>query len=282
MAMTAEERQRFLREIRADYTEYYKMLGTVNAETSECSRPDDRVSIHDGIRGSVGFGPLSRMVFSVLEEWMEGQLRAQAALFKEAGDDVEAMEWTRTIAAILSDQGRQEDALAMEEKVLEFRRRVLPEDHPDIGEGHVWSGVACGGVIVGRWIDVFVLRAGLAMGILASTYSALGRHEDALAMNERVLELFRRVLPEDHPDIGEGHVWSGVACVVVIVGRWIDVFVLRAGSAMSQLASTYSAIGRHEDALAMQEKSLELRRRVLPEDHRHIGEGHVWSISLVC
>ena len=43
------------------------------------------------------------------------------------------------------------------------------------------------------------------MGNLAETYSALGRHEDALAMNERVLEFSRRVLPEDHPDIGEGH-----------------------------------------------------------------------------
>jgi hypothetical protein len=22
---------------------------------------------------------------------------------------------------------------------LEFRRRILPEDHPEIGKGHVWS-----------------------------------------------------------------------------------------------------------------------------------------------
>ncbi len=39
---------------------------------------------------------------------------------------------------------------------------------------------------------------------LAGTYSALGRHADALAMFERVLEFRRRVLPSDHPDIGEG------------------------------------------------------------------------------
>ena len=41
------------------------------------------------------------------------------------------------------------------------------------------------------------------MGHLAGTYSALGRHSDALAMEESVLEFRRRVLPEDHPDIGE-------------------------------------------------------------------------------
>jgi hypothetical protein len=42
------------------------------------------------------------------------------------------------------------------------------------------------------------------MGNLASTYSALGRHADALAMEEKVLEFRRRVLPADHLDIGEG------------------------------------------------------------------------------
>ena len=49
------------------------------------------------------------------------------------------------------------------------------------------------------------------MGNLASTYSALGRHDDALAMKERVLEFRRRVLPENHPSIGEGDVWYGIA-----------------------------------------------------------------------
>ena len=48
------------------------------------------------------------------------------------------------------------------------------------------------------------------MGNLAQTYSALGRHDDALAMKERVLEFRRRVLPENHPDIGEGDVWYGI------------------------------------------------------------------------
>jgi hypothetical protein len=60
------------------------------------------------------------------------------------------------------------------------------------------------------------------MAWLAVTYAALGRHSDALAMQESVLELYRRVLPEDHPDIGEGHVWSA-ACVLVslIVTVWL-------------------------------------------------------------
>ncbi len=40
------------------------------------------------------------------------------------------------------------------------------------------------------------------MSSLAVTYSALGRHQDALVMGEKTLEFRRRVLPENHPDIG--------------------------------------------------------------------------------
>ncbi len=42
------------------------------------------------------------------------------------------------------------------------------------------------------------------MNNLATTYYELGRHADALAMGEQVLEFFRRVLPANHPAIGEG------------------------------------------------------------------------------
>ena len=54
------------------------------------------------------------------------------------------------------------------------------------------------------------------MSNLASSLSKLGRHADALEMQERVLVFRRRVLPENHPDIGEGRVGSGVACGLLI------------------------------------------------------------------
>ena len=45
----------------------------------------------------------------------------------------------------------------------------------------------------------FLVRA---MSNLAATYNALGRHQDALVMLEKTLEEFRRVLPENDPEIG--------------------------------------------------------------------------------
>jgi hypothetical protein len=134
VAMTREEKQRFLHGIGDDPDSYYMMLGTVNAEKSECSRPADRDSIHAGIRGSVGFAVLSRMVFGVMEEWMNGEMRQQVEARLAAGDEEGAMWWNAALAHVLSKQGRHADTLALREKVLEFRRRVLPEDHPHIGE----------------------------------------------------------------------------------------------------------------------------------------------------
>ncbi len=43
---------------------------------------------------------------------------------------------------------------------------------------------------------------GDAMGNLANSFFELGRHQDALVMNEKTLEFRRRVLPENHPGIG--------------------------------------------------------------------------------
>ncbi len=43
------------------------------------------------------------------------------------------------------------------------------------------------------------------------------------------------------------------------------------GTAMHDLANTYSDIGRHQDALVLREKTLEFQRRVLPENHPNIG-----------
>jgi hypothetical protein len=122
-----------LRSIGNNHGACYEMLGRVNAETSDCSRASDRESIHEGIRCSVGFAKLSRMVFGVMEGWMEERLRGQATACAAAGDERGALSWSAVLATIFAKQGRQDEAVMLFEENLEYRRRVLPENHPDIG-----------------------------------------------------------------------------------------------------------------------------------------------------
>jgi len=59
--------------------------------------------------------------------------------------------------------------------------------------------------------------------------------------------------------------------VIVIVDLTCDVTRSVLGIAMNNLANMYSDLGRHQDAVVLQEKTLEFRRRVLPENHPSIG-----------
>jgi hypothetical protein len=99
--MTALEKQRFLDGISGDPDAYYNMLRRVNVARSECSRAEDRESIHAGIRDSVGFGDLGRMVFGVMEEWMVQELRAQVAAKQGDGDERRQMRWSGVLGSIL-------------------------------------------------------------------------------------------------------------------------------------------------------------------------------------
>ena len=133
IALTAQEKRRFLTGIERDHNQYYSMLGRVNTEASSCSRVEDRDSIHESIKHSVGFSNLNRMLFKVLEGWMEEQLRGQATAVSAAGDEEMAMAWKATLANVLALQGRNDEAADILEACLKFFRNALPENHPVIG-----------------------------------------------------------------------------------------------------------------------------------------------------
>jgi hypothetical protein len=143
VAMTAQENKRFLTGIQTKPGEYYSMLGRVNAESSECSRAADRESIHEGIRRSVGFARLSRMVLGVMEGWMEEQLQLQVAACMTAGEDLEAIGWSSVLASFFSCQGRHDEALVLFESGLNYllQNPLLcsqPEHESGIGETRLW------------------------------------------------------------------------------------------------------------------------------------------------
>jgi hypothetical protein len=81
------------------------------------------------------------------------------------------MRWCGVLGAVLRQQGRSDEAVEFEENALAIARRALGEDDASFGT---------------------------YMNNLAATNGALGRHEDALAMQESALEFGRRVLPPMH------------------------------------------------------------------------------------
>jgi hypothetical protein len=128
VAMTAQERNRFLNGVRYSTKMYYNMLGHVNAESSDCSRAVDRESIHEAIRSSVGFAKLNRIVFQVLEGWMEKELRQQLEWSAASKAENAVHEWQHVLATVLMQQGRLVESVALLEACLKHLQRVHGED----------------------------------------------------------------------------------------------------------------------------------------------------------
>jgi len=91
------------------------------------------------------------------------------------------------------------------------------------------------------------------MNNLGLSYSNLGRHSEALAMRESVLEFYRRVLPADHPWIGEGRVWG----VLLRVLFW---WLLRCAHALDVQARPWVILVRHTATSEGTRKRLRCRR----------------------
>ncbi|KAJ7640932.1 hypothetical protein B0H17DRAFT_994698, partial [Mycena rosella] len=150
---------------------------------------------------------------------------------------------------------RFKDAEQLELAVLEDRRDILGDDHPDTL--YAMGGLASiyyklGELKEAEELDTAVLEKRstilgedhpdtlLAMGKLASTYHQLGRLKEAKELGVVVLEKRRKILGEDHPDTLH---------------------------AMGNLATAYCKLGQLKEAEELDVVVLEKLRKILGEDH---------------
>jgi uncharacterized C2H2 Zn-finger protein len=143
----------------------------------------------------------------------------------------------------------------MEEEVLEKRKRILGEDHPDTI---------------------------LALANLAFTLRGLGNYDKALSMEEEVLEKRKRILGEDHPDTILA--LANLASTVAGLGKADEAFLMKKEvlkkwrrimgedhpdtiHAMGQLADMFYEQGKWHEASSMEKEILERRKRILCDDH---------------
>jgi hypothetical protein len=82
----------------------------------------------------------------------------------------------------------------MKERVLEFRRRVLPENHPHIGEGDVWYGICI-------LLIVTIVLTGLALYNISCSYVQAGDLFRAMECAREALRIWQAALPPGHEDV---------------------------------------------------------------------------------
>ena len=128
-------------------------------------------------------------------------------------DDVRRTTVLEAMAAAEGIAGNYDQAVQMQEEVVEQRRRVLGEDHPQVGN---------------------------AMRRLAVTYTKMGRYGEALEGHRQALASLAGALGENHPDVAYAHHSLGLA---------------------------YQDHGQDEEALAEYRTAVRLATAGLGEDH---------------
>ncbi|KAH6681362.1 hypothetical protein B0J14DRAFT_633104 [Halenospora varia] len=156
---------------------------------------------------------------------------------------------------IYQDQGRWKEAEKLFVQVMETRKRVLGQEHPD-----TLTSIAN----------------------LASTYWNQGRWEEAEKLEVQVVETRKRVLGQEHPDTLTSI--ANLASTYRNQGRWeeaekLEVQVVETSkrvlgqehpdtlTSIANLALTYWNQGRWEEAEKLFVQVVETRKRVLGQEH---------------
>jgi tetratricopeptide (TPR) repeat protein len=170
-------------------------------------------------------------------------------------DDKERWELAQKCAMTLYSDGRYKEAEELQEQVMQARKRVLGDEHPDTMTN---------------------------MGNLALTYSNQGRWKEAEELQVQVMQTMKRMLGDEHPDTLTS--MNNLASTYRDQGRWkeaeeLEVQVVQTRKRvlgdehpdtminMGNLALTYSNQGRRKEAEELQVQVMQTRKRVLGDEH---------------
>jgi tetratricopeptide (TPR) repeat protein len=155
--------------------------------------------------------------------------------------------------------GDAKSACAVFTEARSWAEKVLPRDHPEIAT---------------------------VMSDMALSLQSLGRHMEALKLQEQTLAFRKEILPKDHPDISMS--MNNLARTLSSMGRHTEALKLQEDmlafqkrvlpkdhpsitNSMHNLATSLSSLERHEDSLNLQEETLSQLKRILPNDHPDIA-----------
>ncbi|KAJ7813412.1 P-loop containing nucleoside triphosphate hydrolase protein [Mycena olivaceomarginata] len=201
------------------------------------------------------------------------------------------------IRRVYFEGGRWKDAEALDLVVMEMRKHVLGEEHPDTLTS--MASLAATYRKQGRWKDAETLQVVVmekrkhvlgeehphtltSMTNLANTYRNQGRWKDAETLEVVVMEKSKHVLGEEHPSTLTS--MANLAVTYANQGRWkdaetLEVVVMEKSkhvlgeehpdtlTSMANLASTCQNQGRWKDAETLQVVVMEKSKHVLGEEH---------------
>ena len=200
-------------------------------------------------------------------------------------------------------EGRFAQAQPLFEKVLEIRRRLLTDDHPETADSYSNLGVIL--IVQGKYTQAEPLLehalelhrrlltddhpdTAKSYDKLAGDLAYQGRYAAAQPLGEKALEISRRLLTDDHPDTA--NIYQNVAGYLGLrestprPNRCMRTLEIRRRLLTDNhvdTANSYDGVGfnlgrqgKYAVAQAMFEKALEIHRRLLSDDHPYTARSY--------
>ena len=237
-----------------------------------------------------------------LEAYKDIFISSADALLKN--EDEISVGYVSDIASLLDDLAYYPESLYYYMKVLKIRKKVLPENHPDIATSYNDMGLAYGAlgeykkelecclkalaiqekVLPENYPDIATLynNVGYAYGKLEDHKKQLEYYLKALAIREKVL-------PENHPDIvasynNVGYAYGELADHKKELNYYLKVLAIQEkvlpenhpdiAASYNDVGSVCSELGDHKKELDYYLKALAIREKVLPENHPDIATSY--------
>ncbi len=244
-----------LRKLTGDHEKRAKQLDEQIDKATKADRWDEAIARAEellALRAKVQ-GP--KHFETVNAEWRLKALRRVARMLREDRVAYRSASTVEEQARVLYTQGKYAQAQPLLEKVLEIRRRLVTDDHPDTAESY---------------------------NNLASILEAQGKYGQAQPLYEKAMEINRRLLTDDHPNTAASY--NSVAHNLNAQGKYAEAQPLfekaleirrrlftddhpATAESDNNLAYNLSSRGKYAQAQPLYEKALEIRRRLFTDDH---------------
>ena len=129
IALSHENQKQFLNDVlKAPTGEINKMLTLIDAEKSECFKPEDRSKIFEIVKKEVGFNNINSMIFEKMRDWVVTTTKSFMSIEK---DDKKIIEIMSTLGTLYCDQGKYDLTEPLFVDCFKKRKELLGDDHPD-------------------------------------------------------------------------------------------------------------------------------------------------------
>ncbi|CAF1153474.1 unnamed protein product [Adineta ricciae] len=216
------------------------------------------------IRQDMGSSSASGRVGQVLLRMgqLEKAEEVYTALLEQTTDEISRAHIYHQLGFMQRGQGLHKKALSFNEKALEIRRRVLPEDHPSLAITYNNIGSVCLDMsqtekaleyydkahqILEKTLHPNSPMLATSYNNIGTVYSEMGNYAKAYEMYEKSLKIRQIAMPANHPDLANSY---------------------------RNVGGVYYDMHNYRQALEFYYKALEIDKKVLPPSHPNLASSY--------